>query len=230
MATDDVYALQLHQVYAGQMIMNTIHFRTKTSTDPTQAVFQTLADDWMNTLKPRQVTHITYDHWLAQQVRGGTVTYNPAVCRREGGRRLEAGFTPPNVGLEVSDGLPPQSAWVTTLVTGFAGRSRRGRFYMSGIPENIQGQGLIAPASVSANQTIWNSLITEYGVGGTSPTWELGVWSFTLASGCTARTSPPWGLEHTRTGDPAAAFTGVIGATVRNIVHSQRKRTIGVGR
>jgi hypothetical protein len=230
LAIDDVYLLQLHQLYAGQQCMNTLAFRTKTATDPTQAVLQALADDWMNTIKPRQVTSLTYDHWVAQQVRGGTVSYPTGLCKREGGRRLEAGFTAPNVGLEAGDGLPPQSAWVTTLVTPFAGRSKRGRHYMTGIPENVQAQGAIAPASVTAYQTIWTSLITEYGVGGTSPTWEVGVWSFTIASGCTAATAPPWGLVHTRSGDPVAAFTGLTSATVRNVVYSQRKRTIGRGR
>jgi hypothetical protein len=230
-AIDDVYSLTMLQTSAGQRTMNTLYFRMKAATDPTSATIAVLANSWKEMLRTHQHIGLSYTTWIMQQVRGGTVTYPVNQCKRTGGRRVEGPFTGSLAGdIALQDMLPPQSAVVTTLNTGISGRSRRGRLYMGGVPEYNQSNGTVNSAEVSALQTAWDTQLTQYGAGGTDPNFELGVFSMTIATGCKPAKNPPFSLEQVQNGDAAAAYLGVISATVRSIVYSQRKRTIGVGR
>jgi len=229
MAIGDVYQLQLHYSYSGQRLMNTLAFRMETAPDPVEATFAALATDWKDIFVTQQSTGVTYISWLAQQVRGGTVSYTDHPCQRTGGRRLEGLFTGSLVGTGSGDGLPPQCAWVTTLYTGFSGRTKRGRFYLGGLPESLQAGGTWNSASVTSYQTQWGTQLAQYGTSGTDPNFRLGVWSMRIATGCAVRTTPPYGLAPVDSPDESTAFAYVTSATVRSTVFSQRKRTIGVG-
>lgn len=229
MAVGDVYALTLNATYAGQRIQNTLYFRTKDPADPGDAQVQALASDIKDDWREMQVNTLTYNNWIIQQVRGGTVDYISKRCQRLGGFRFEGLFSGSAAGVQIPDGLPPQSAWVTTLYTGQAGRRKRGRCYLSGIPELWNSAGTISAAGMTEAVTRWGSIFAAYKVGGTSLLWEWGVWSQTTASGCTARTEPPWGLAPTETPNPAGAFTPITVVTPRATVYTQRKRTIGKG-
>jgi hypothetical protein len=229
MAVDDVYTVQLIQTYAGQRIMNSLAFRMKSATDPTPVQFQSLADDWKVLFISQQSSTLSYVSWLAQQVYGGTVSYVADPCNRVGGRRLEGSYTGTVVGAGTAEGLPPQSAWVTTLKTDFAGRTHRGRHYLSGMEEAKQTNGTIAGAFVTAYQTAWDAQLLQYGPAGTDPNFQLGIWSMRTATGCVPRKEPPYGMQNVAPANPVQAFTPVTSFTVRNIVYSQRRRTIGVG-
>ena len=230
MAVDDVYQLQLRSVYAGQQLMNTLHFRTKTAADPTPATALLLADDWKNAFRTAQVTTFNYSSWLLQQVRGGTVSYTNRPCLRDGGIRIEGAFTGAVAGAVVGDGMPPQSAIVTTLSTGFSGRRRRGRLYLPGFQEQDQSAGQLIPGAVTFMQSLWATQMGKFGPGGSNATWQLGIWSMRTATGCAPRGVPPWGMINVDPPDPAAAYLDVTTATPKAIVYSQRRRTIGVGR
>lgn len=230
MAIDDVYALNLYQTYAGQRLMNTFVFRMKTATDPSQAAAQSLADAWKNFIRTFQTAGCIHSGWMLQQLRGGTATWPPNVCHRDGGRRLEGVPTGTSSGSQTGEGLPPQVAQVVTLNTGFSGRRRRGRTYIAGISEQVQDQGLIATATLATNQTSWNTHLGIYGVGGTSPDFELGVWSMREATGCEPTKTVPSHLVMVENPDPVSAYLGVISAACRQILYNQRRRTIGVGR
>lgn len=229
MAIDDVYALQLHYLYAGQQLMNTVHFRMKTAGDPDTTMFATLATDWKDTTATQQVAFVTYQRWIAQQVRGGTVSYTAKPCIRSGGRRLEGLFTGTLTGGATGEGLPPQSALVTTLYTGQSGRTRRGRFYLGGLAEDRQASGTYATGNLATYQTAWTAQVTQYGATGSDTNFELGVWSHTLASGCRPNPNPPYNMIQGPR-DEVGAFWAVNSAVCRGIVYNQRRRTIGVGR
>lgn len=229
MAVDDVYTLSLYQTYAGQTCINTLAFRVLVSPDVTQAQLQALADDWKNHLKTFQCSGVTYTRWIAQQVRGGTVSYITDPCNRVGGFRNEGLFTGSVVGDGTSEGLPPQSACVTTLKTALAGRTHRGRLYLTGVQEIVQNQGTIVAGNLGTYQTAWNTQLAQFGPTGTDPTFQLGIWSMRTATGCITRKDPPYGMVPQDSPNQGAAFEKVTEAVCRATVYSQRKRTIGVG-
>lgn len=230
MAVGDVYKLDLQHTYVGQKLMNSLAFTMKTAADPSPALCLALANDWKDFARNSQVPSLTYTTWGMQQLRGGTASWPMNLCRRDGGLRLEGAFTGTLTGSNAGDGMPPQAAIVTTLSTGFSGRRRRGRHYLGGFPETIQLEGTITPAVMTTYTTLWSGMLAEYGVGGTDPNFQLGVWSMREATGCEPSETPPFRLTMVEAPDPAAAFLPVTSVTPRNIVYSQRRRTIGVGR
>ena len=230
MAVDDVYYLQLLQRYAGQQLMNVLAFRRKVAADPTPAECLSLADDWKQFFIAAQVTTLSRSGWIVQQIRGGTVSYTSKPCVRQGGLQFIGVHTGTLTGTVATDGMPPQSAIVTTLATGISGRRRRGRLYLPGFPESWQVDGTTVAGLIASYITGWGTQLGKFGTSGTDPNWQLGVWSMTEATGCTRSTQPPFNLVQTESSDPAAAWLPVSTTATRNIVYSQRRRTIGVGR
>jgi hypothetical protein len=98
------------------------------------------------------------------------------------------------------------------------------------MPESYQANGTIVAGFVTAYQTGWDNQITAYKEGGTDPTFELGIWSMRIATGCVPRKQPPYGMEFVGPVNPAGAFEPVTSVTCRSIIYTQRRRTIGVGR
>jgi len=229
MAVGDVYQLTLQQLYAGQKIQNTVALARKTAPDPIQADCFDLATNWVDLIKTHQVDDLAHTGWRVQQVHGGTVSYG-TDCARDGGLIFEGGYTPPSVGTHAgADGMPPQSAIVTTLRTGFAGRRRRGRFYLAGWSELQQAQGTVIPLFQSEVLTTWNALMAQFGPSGSDAQWQLGVWSMRIATGCEPAATHPHALVNVDVPNPADAFRPVTETIVRNIVYGQRRRTIGIG-
>jgi hypothetical protein len=151
-------------------------------------------------------------------------------CRREGAKIVIGNFSAGLVGTGgAGDILPPQCALVTTISTGIAGRRRRGRLYGFGLTETAQAGGTWASATMTTAVTNHNTYWALYGPTGTDPQFQIGVWSERRASGCYV---PPGQKKpvNIETPHPEDAFTPSNGYTVRNIVYTQRRRTIGVGR
>jgi len=229
MAEGDVYKLDLFQRYAGQRIMNSYHFARKTPGAPTQAECAALALAWKEHLRNHQAGGLTHESWTCQQVSGAGVTWSPVTCSRDGGLRFEGLHTGTLTGGNSGEAMPPQSALVVTLSSGMSGRSRRGRTYIGGFVEAFQNEGTVTPGIVTAQQTNWDTILAIYSGAGTSPLWYLGVFSVTIASGCKPAAAHPHALENLATPNPSGAFFPVIATKVRNIVYTQRRRTIGVG-
>jgi hypothetical protein len=228
-AIGDVFTLQLRSTYSGQVIMNTLAFRWLQALDPTTAQALTLANDWKTHLQAFQATTLAYTTFVLQQVRGGSVSYTTKPCLRTGGIRLEGNMTGTLGGSKPGDALPPQSAIVTTLKTNNAGRSHRGRLYMTAISETDQAYGTVTPGIVTTMQTAWNTQLAKYGPAGTDPNWQVGIWSMRIATGCVPGTGADHALVPHDTPNPSQAFDGVTEFVVKATVYSQRRRTIGVG-
>jgi hypothetical protein len=230
MAVGDVYKLTLVQQYLGMLVQNTHYFDRKTAGDPTVADAQVLADYFKDAFKAQQNAAISYYSWTLQQMRGGTVTAIASECRRTGGILYQGIFTGTLVGSLAGESLPPQSAMVTTLNTGLAGKRRRGRMYLAGKGEAEQSGGTWLVGTTTAMAAVWSTVIAAYGTAGTEPNWRLGVWSERTATGCVPAETRPHTPTNVNPPDLANAYAPITSAQVKSIVYSQRRRTLGVGR
>lgn len=229
MAIGDVYRLTLRSLFAGQQLQNTFHLQRKTAPDPTLAQAQSLADDWKDAIRQNQNAGVTYTTWELRQVRGLSVIYDTNLCERSGGILLDGSLTGTLTGTVAGDGLPPQAAIVATLLTGISGRRRRGRIYYGGISESDQNAGTVASGALSNIGSQLASQLVQYGVSGTDPDWQWVVWSDVTAFGCKVNPNPPPSRLRESVPNPGSASAPITQIKVRNVVYSQRRRTVGVG-
>jgi len=89
-------------------------------------------------------------------------------------------------GTVVEDPLPSASAVLVSWYGLTASARHRGRTYFSGVPETIQSGGLLEDAAITDWQTFADLLMTPI-VGGSSGTWELGIWSRASIAGVDAK-------------------------------------------
>ena len=229
MAVDDVYRWAGTATLQNHTFMNTYAFRLKTTTDPTEAAMQTLSDDIKELTRPAQASAVSWYQWSFNQLWGNNMTILTATCKRDGGKQFGGIFSGTLTGTNPStEILPPQCAMVLTLQSGLIGRRRRGRTYLFGFNEDTQSAGLFITAFVTGMRTRWDTFMTKYRQGGTSPDFTLGIWSERIASGCVPN---PNGKGHIPQDPPhpEQAFFPCVGYTARNIVYTQRRRTYGVG-
>lgn len=231
--TNYVYALAVRSsdLY-GSDLLNILHFRRIADVGPaTVAEVLALGNAVKEAMRPSQQVNITYKDYTATQVAGPGVVYSTTSCRQLGGAIITVNATGTLTGGVAVDGLPSKDCAVVTLRTGLRGRSHRGRVYVGGLPEDAQTNGLIVSGVVTTLQTAFTALVTTYGEAGSSGTWKWVVFSRVIASGCRAdpavRKHP---LVHVQDGDQAGASTMISSTLVRNVVYSQRSRTVGKGR
>lgn len=230
MATGDVYRLTIVARYRDNIYMNNYAFKWIGTGDPSNAQLTDLADDCKELGRPDQSNQVTYTEWRAVQLWGTGMATEPPDCKRTGGRAFAGAFTGTTAGGDnATDQLPPQCALVTTIVTEFAGRRRRGRIYFFGYGEPAQANGTWNPIITGQLQTRWVAFMGQYSDDGTSAEWRQGVWSEREASGC--EYNPASGeLENVDPPSPDTAFTPMVSVLVRTTVHTQRRRVLGVGR
>lgn len=230
MAIGDVYRLTISGTGSGSLFQNVLHFKLKLGTGPDAVTFSTAAADFITIYRFAQSSNFAWTDWAAVQEWGSGMTLDSPHCKRLGGRTF-AGTITSSAGSGAGDALPPQAAHVTTLVTGFAGRRRRGRVYACAQIEANQADGLWLSTYNTSMTTAWNTFSAKYFKDtGTSTELKLGVWSEREASGCVPATPPNKGHVPVDTPNPDGAFTDVTAFTIRPVVYSQRRRTRGVGR
>lgn len=230
MATGDIYKLVVEATWRSNIFQNTYNFRWKATGDPDPTMFTSLADDFKELWRPIQSSDLVWSEWRASQQWGSGMSVVENGCRREGGKIFQGTFTGTLAGgASGADVLPTQCAMVATLVTGIAGRRKRGRVYGFAFQEPAQSAGQWEASILSSQSSRWASIMSEYDNLGTSTQWMLGVWSERIASGCVPKVPPP---GHVQVDDPSpsTAFTPVIDVTLRPTVYTQRRRVAGVGR
>lgn len=229
MAAGDVYKLSLTASGLGSQYMNVLAFRTIAATDPDQVAWQALADEYKEIMRGNQSNLYSYTTWRAVQVFGSGVVYGDRTCKRSGGRLFAGNFSG-NVtgGWAVGEALPPQNSCVITLTTGFIGRRKRGRIYIYGLTEDSQAGGTWDAAKRATWITAFTTFFNKYKDDGTSPTFELGIWSDRTAMGCVWN---PITKQMTNVDAPLPdqGFTPATGFQLRTTVFSQRRRTLGAG-
>jgi len=231
MAIGDTYHILVFATFSSQSYMNTFAVQTLLDPTPTASQFQTLANDFKEIWRTQQHGGVLWTTWQARQLWGPNMAIDAPNCRRTGGNILLGNLlTPFAGGIATGDqALPPQSAYVVTLQTGIAGRSKRGRSFGFGFLEGEQSAGLWDSTLSTNLTTSWNTFKGRYMQGGTDPNFRMGVWSERIATGCIPG---PGGKGHTIVGtpQPGSAFTPITDYRLRPVVYTQRRRTLGVGR
>lgn len=116
-------------------------------------------------------------------------------------------------GNDAGQALPPQNAVVITLYTAVKGRSYRGRIYLPGVSENAWDGSAMVGAILTNYLTIPTQLLAVFGPSGSNANWQLVVVSRYLNK---IKRATPVG-------------TAVTSAVVDPIIHTQRRRVLGVG-
>lgn len=230
MPAGDVFRISIQAVGQNSVYMNVLAIQQIGAVDLVQADFQTFADGFKEAWRLQQSDTITWRSWRAVQVFGPAVDYTVRPCERVGGFAFEANLSGTLIGgVSGADALPPQSALVTTLGSGRIGRRHRGRIYTFGMDETKQVAGTWTTAVMTALNTSFTTFFNKYKDAGTDPKIKLGIWSDRTAFGCEWVGSPP---VHQQVDPPLPdqAFTPATGFTMRNVVYTQRRRAVGVGR
>lgn len=230
MAVGDVYRLTILATVLGSTHMNSVAVTMKSSADPSVGDVATIANATANVWRSQQLGAVLWNNWTFHQLWGSGMTTVQDECRRENAKIVIGNFS---AGFNGSGGagelLPPQCAMVVTLGTGIAGRRRRGRLYGFGFGETSQSNGTWGSGTITAVQANLVTWFALYGSTGTDPQFQIGVWSERRATGCWV--DPAQGkLVNIETAHPEDAFTPATGSTLRSIVYTQRRRTLGVGR
>lgn len=203
MATGDIWRLAFSGLTIAQQYVNIWHVRFKTeSATPAGAK-----------------AYIDTNFYQLMKANGTGTSWGVGVCsgRRLSVPQLTYEGTLSAAGQTAGDMLPPQNALVVSLRTGIAGRARRGRLYLGGFLESKQLDGGWDQTMVNAYQQYFDDIVAAIGSGGSNADYEWGVWSRTL------------GGDDPGPYDLAAGFRPITETVVRNVVYTQRRRTIGVG-
>lgn len=149
MAAGDILELRFHQNWIGSNCINVFHFEQVTGL----LTSQSLIDYWMtNTLplwRPLQTMGVTYQTSFAQTI--WPVAFDVSLAN------------PPQLnGAWGAQDLPQFCAVVVQKKTGLAGRSKRGRFFMAGFPENAATGGLINTDMATQFTTFQNGMFNQY--------------------------------------------------------------------
>lgn len=232
MAAGDVYRMVVSTTQLGSFYMNTYAVQCIAAPPPTLAQATTLATDLKEAFRPLQAQSLIYRGWKLYQIGGSGVTYDPVLCKREGGLILEGTYTGTLTGGDAIDPLAPQLAMTVTLYSNMIGRRRRGRVYLPGWSENAQSGGNWTSGVLTSVTTALATLYAKYGSdpSGTDPIFRLGIWSERTAFGCEPSETHPHDPVRVDPPNPDAAFIQLARWVPRPIVYTQRRRTLGVGR
>lgn len=202
MPEGDIYKVTLDATYHGQQINNVWHFR---GTQPISNINDLLAavlDCIRTALLPGLASEFRLN-----SLRGRTI--HPVVTDD-----VILAAAAGDVGAIAGDGLPSFNAAVVSIKTGIAGRSKRGRFYLAGIPENGQSLSGMSDAQLAAIVAFAVCMAGKFiSATSTHPYW-LGVLSRKLSA-------PP--------SNPNAGFQNGTVLTVHRAIKSQNRRKVGRG-
>jgi hypothetical protein len=230
MALDDVYVLTGTAQGPAGFFQNSAAFSMIVAPDPTPAQALVLANDLKAIWLSRQNNSIVWRTWKLRQVRGDNVSWPTGTsCNPIGGRLVEGNYGTGSTGEEIGDALPPQCAMVVTFKTGQIGRRYRGRMYGFGFGEADQLAGIWTSAALTEMEANLATFMGKYAPGSAGNLFQFGIWSYRIASGCVPNKTTG---KHERVDPPhpELAYTPVTTHVLRNIVYTQRRRVLGVGR
>ena len=206
MAANDILKLRIHCRIHGAEVINVMHFVDQAGAAGDNA--QALADDFRTnmttTLQARASTDTFFEYVEVVKI----VPYGDAP-------RVSAWTTTTNGGVA---GVTPSATLceVMTISSATIGRRHRGRIYLAGLSAAQMTAGQIAPAQTTRTVAFATALANRMIVLGGPSLFRLGIWSKLNAG-----PEPPWSTD---------AFTRATALTVRQLVRTQRRRQVGVGR
>lgn len=188
----------------GQQIINIFHYHA-----PTDVTFDadSLLVAWRNEVMPDMLACVSNNYSIIKL--SYRTLLNPVA-------QGELVVTASNTG-QLGDGaMPTTVAGIISWRTGFAGRSRRGRTYLAGIPEDRINASLVTAQEIGNITTFAaNAIQVASGTSG----WQLQVVSD--PSGQLPALGPY--------ASPVPARADVTSFLVREVPGTQRRRRIGVG-
>lgn len=92
-------------------------------------------------------------------------------------------------GFVSGDAMPPHDAAVLSLYTRYPGRRVHGRLYIPGIGETMQAGGILTASAKTSLKNLGDWLLGEFGEGGSSPYYWMGVYS--RKNGAVRQLGPP---------------------------------------
>lgn len=125
-------------------------------------------------------------------------------------------------GIISGNALPSFCSGVLSLRTGITGRSRVGRLYIPGVPEDFSQDSKFSGDYLGIIQSLGSTILGKFGPSGTVGYGRIGVFSRKL--GVTRSAGPPPSLSYS-----TAGWTQVTSFIARSEVATQRKRKLGRG-
>jgi hypothetical protein len=204
--TGDLYAVHVLYTTPGGVAENTFGFAAR------QAVAGDAQTDLANAFRTAMIKN-TSGGLLFNMTAGFSCTTIRVEDVKPGTLATVESVAAAVTGNDAGQALPPQNAVVMTLYTASKGRSYRGRVYLPGVSENAW-DGSAMPGAVLTNYlTIPTQLGAVFGPGGSNANWSLVVISRYL--------------NKVKRGTPVG--TAVTSIVVDPIIHTQRRRVLGVG-
>lgn len=203
MATGDIWRVAIEGTYDGQSVVNVYHVRMKSASGEPAGlddVVRSLHNAWKDQFHPSLVLTTCRSTMLSIPPLSEEATFNIT-------------------GTSGTDGLPGVAPFVVSWKTAYAGRSYRGRNYYSGLTEVAATLGVITGAVVTTLQGHVNTWLAQYGDGGSSADYEVGVWSRVIGE---IRDG-----SGVLTGYDPAGFNPITSGTVRSAIATMRSRRVG---
>lgn len=193
----------------GQQTMNLFHFRGADSSPASTitAEITNLYNDFNTNVIPAYKLCICQE-WQAKSLKVVQLTANPGAFIDQ----VLVGN-----GAQTGDSLPSHDAGVLSFRTGLTGRTRAGRIYVPGVPEDNSASSRYEVGLLSVVQSLGTLLVNRYGPTGTSSSGRFGV--FSRKMGVIRHPGPPPWLEYTLTG-----WTQITAAIARPELGTMRKR------
>lgn len=208
MALNSIYRVRTRGTLRGQRIEWGVHIQqVLASGGPAD-----LAGSWVASVMP------LVDAATSQEINWDDVLVSDTATA--GSEQQILPLTQPHPGLVTGDCLPGQNAVVVSLRSGVKGRRRRGRFFLPGVSEANQANGLVTGSQLTAITALADGLRTHYGPTGSEASYRLVVYS---------PPTPPFKAPKPPPVHTDTLVTPVVALPVDPVIRTQRRRTIGVG-
>lgn len=166
MAVEDIYRVGIEQTLHGQLVLNVLHFRERSTdaaiTDLAGALAGRVAAVVVPPMKAAQSNELNHTRIWAQRIKP-TPPLIPSVVVGHAG----AGSFP-------SNSLPTSVSVVVTKRSTFAGVKYRGRLYGAGIPQAGEDNSQIIQAHVDLWQNVGDAIATALVNG--AAIWDPIIW------------------------------------------------------
>lgn len=152
------------------------------------------------------------------------VSWNEIVVQdtaKTGLHTLTLVLAPPTPGTEVGECLPGQNSMLISFLGATKGKRAQGRIFVPGISETSTSGGLVTGTQMTALQALAAGLLQYYGPGGSVSFYQLVVYS---------PPTPPFRPKPAPPIHTDTLITPVTTASAKTLVHTQRRRVVGVGR
>lgn len=209
MALNSVYRVRTQAAYLNQRVEFGLHLQDSTGTGSPAHLAPVWRDAMITSLAAAVPADVSWDQ----------ITINDTNPNGEASYILA--LSPAVPGTLVGATLPPQNAAVISLLSGLKGKRRNGRFYLFGLVEEHQIWGTIQGGQLTLIQAVADQLLAVFGTSGSNGVYRAVIYSPPTRP-YVPKPAPP---VHTDT-----LITPIVSTRASNIVRTQRRRALGVGR